>query len=335
MHRFERRRPLLRGRREASFAREQLRVEGAPRARLARRIRGHLRRLEPVALLAPRWSAPQAFLEDLALDLALGEPAVGCRTVSFRPLMSRSIPEAWNFLLRVLGELAGEDWSTRIVPMVCDRRGFFNASAMLLEQAQDEIDYPIALLAHGAEHLPVEVLEDLGQVWARYVDDVRDGRRCTLLLAGAVETPALGLGAAPRIDLADFGEVEATETLGLELGDLDPADVTRAARFSGGVPALVQALASGVRAADQPPSSPAALLRALGSVGDELRGALQGVLTMPDAAERLHTLLDGDLHPEDPALDAELILAGVVRRVKRPGAPQVTLRSPAFAAAVG
>src|SRR4051812_11808227 len=99
MHRAERRRILLEGRRSTVFDPDQVRMEEATRGRLARRLRGHLRRLEPVAMLTPRWSAPQGFLEDLALDLAVGEPEIGCRTVSFRPLMGRSAPEAWNFLL--------------------------------------------------------------------------------------------------------------------------------------------------------------------------------------------------------------------------------------------
>lgn len=333
MHRFERRQPLLKGRREAAFDPDQLRIEGAPRGRLARRIRGHLRRLEPIAMLTPRWSAPQGFLEDLALDLAVGEPEIGCRTVSFRPLMGRSAPEAWNFLLRVLGDMAGGDWSTRAVPMVCDRRGFLNAAAMLLDDAQDDAQYPIALLAHGAEHLPVEVLDDIAQAWGRYAEAVRTDRKCTLLLAGSVETPALDVGGATRIDLADFGELEAAESLVLQLGADNAAEVERAARFSGGVPALVQALAAGFTRADDLPTTPQDLLRAMGPVGAEIRGAVASAMTAPDTSERLHLLLDGEARLEDPDVDEALLLTGVIRRVRRIGGPHVALRSPAIATA--
>lgn len=285
-------------------------------------------------MLTPRWSAPQSFLEDLALDLAVGEPEIGCRTVSFRPLMGRSTPEAWNFLLRVLGDLVGVE-ELRIAPMVCDRRGFYNAAEMLFGRAQEETEYPIALLAHGAEHLPVEVLEDLCRVWGRYVEDVAADRRCTLLLAGSVETPALEVGPGSRIDLADFGEVEATESLVVQLGARDPAQVEWAARFSGGVPAIVQALAHGVARADDLPRSPTELLRAVGSVGDELRGAVQSALTLPDTAERLHSLLDGEPRFEEPDVDEPLLLSGVIRRVRRVGGPHVALRSPAIASVAG
>lgn len=332
MHRAERRKLLLEGRRDSVFDPEQLRIEGAPRGRLARRIRGHLRRLEPIAMLTPRWSAPQSFLEDLALDLAVGEPEIGCRTVSFRPLMSRSVPEAWNFLLRVLGELGGGEWGTAAMPMVCDRRGFFNAAAMLLDQAQEDAPYPIALLAHGAEHLPVEVLADIAQVWSAYAEQTAHDRRCTLLLAGSVDTPALGVGGSSRIDLSDFGEHEAADSLVMQLGIVDPEMLARAARFSGGVPAIVQALAA--CAEDGLPTNPADYLRAMGPVADEIRGAVHSALTAPATADRLTMLMDGEPQPEDPDVDPQLLFSGVIRRVRRLGAPHVALRSPAIAAAV-
>jgi hypothetical protein len=331
MHRAERRKVLLQGRRDTVFDPEQLRIEGAPRGRLARRIRGHLRRLEPIAMLTPRWSAPQSFLEDLALDLAVGEPEIGCRTVSFRPLMGRSAAESWNFLLRVLGELGGCEWGVRSVPMVCDRRGFFNAAAMLLDQAQEEAPYPIALLAHGAEHLPVEVLDDIAQVWSRFAEQVEHDRRCTLLLAGSVDTPALDVGGSSRIDLADFGELEAADSLVLQLGMIDPLELERAARFSGGVPAIVQALAVGTGRGF--PNSPAEYQRAMGPIAHEIRGAVQSALTAPDTADRLTMLLDGESQPEDPDVDSALLLSGVIRRVRTLSGPHVVLRSPAFASA--
>ena len=60
-------------------------VEDALRGRAARRIRLHVRRMEPVAVCTPRWSEPAAFLEDLALDLArpVREP------IDLAPLLKR------------------------------------------------------------------------------------------------------------------------------------------------------------------------------------------------------------------------------------------------------
>ncbi|MFZ5477497.1 MAG: hypothetical protein ACOZNI_12045 [Myxococcota bacterium] len=321
-----------RGRRAAPFDPELAHVEGALRSRTARKVRGHLRRLEPVAMLTPRWSAPQGFLEDLALDLAVGQPAVGCRTVSFRPLMGRTPPECWNFILRVLAELpSSADWGTRPVPMVCDRRGFYNAAEMLLATAHEQAPYPVALLGHGAEHLPVEVLGDLAQVWTRYLEQTSDGRRCTVMLAGAVETPALDVGGATRLSLTDFGEAEAAATMLLKAGPLDGDALQRAVRFSGGVPAIVDALATGATTGKLP-RLPADMLRLMGPVAEELKSAVEMALMTPATSERLHVLLDGEAHLEDYEVDHSLLMAGLVRHVRVPGLPRVALRAPALAA---
>lgn len=280
-------------------------------------------------MVTPRWSAPQAFLEDIALDLAVGEPAVGCRTVSFRPLMGRSTAEAWNFILRVLSDLSGSDY--RVVPTVANRRGFLYAGERLLDEAHGMAPYPVAVLGHGCEHLPVEVLIDVAQLWSDYARRATGTRRCTLLLAGSVDTPALDVGGAMRVELNDFGEGEAEATLTEGLHS-PGASVSRASRFSGGVPALVHALAIG-GAETGLPTHPEDLLRVMGPVADELRSAVNGALTSPRTADRFYELLHGVPLLEDPEVDRELHLAGLLRRVRVRGDDLVELRSPAIAAA--
>lgn len=335
MERSARRMNVLRARREYVFDRGQVHMEGAVRGKAARRVRSWLRRLEPVWMLTPRWSAPQAFLEDVALDLAVGHPEIGCRTVSLRPLMGRSVPEAWNFILRVLADLPGRDWSHRPVPMACDRRGFVNAARQLLDEAHETSEYPVALLAHGTEHLPVEVLDDLGQVWRNYLEQAEHARRCTVLFAGTVETPALQLGDVARLDLCDFGEAEAVAAMLMRTGPIDPIALDRAVQFTGGVPALVDALAAGALGERILPTSHAGLLRTMGPMADELRGAVAMAMTTSDTADRLHELLDGEPHPTEPDLDRSLLLAGIVRRVRGSGVPHVILRAPALATVAG
>jgi hypothetical protein len=323
---------VWRSRQGSTFDREHAYTEAAIRGRTARRVRTNLRRLEPVAMLTPRWSAPQGFLEDLALDLAVGEPAVGCRTVSFRPLLGRAPAEAWNFLLRVLADLAGPGWQTRPLPLVVDRRGFYNAAEMLLDEAHNDAAYPVALLGHSCEHLPVEVLEDLALVWARYAERAREGRRCTVLLAGSVDSPALDVGGAVRVDLCDYAEAEAAASLVMHVGAIPPRLLEKAARFSGGVPALVNALGEGA-GREAFPSLPEDMLRAMGPVADDLRASLQHALTNPDAAERLYQLMPGEPLVEEPAIDRELLMAGLLRRARGIGVPRVELRTPAIALA--
>ncbi|GDX79340.1 hypothetical protein LBMAG42_11510 [Deltaproteobacteria bacterium] len=332
MNRNARRLQFWHDRKEATFDPEMVHTEAAIRARTARRVRTNLRRLEPVAMLTPRWTVPQGFLEDIALDLAVGEPAIGCRTVSFRPLLGRQPAEAWNFILRVIGDLGSPGWHQRALPMVVDRRGFYNAAEMLLDEAHQDAPDPVALLAHSCETLPVEVLEDLALVWARYAERAREDRRCTILLAGSVDSPALDVGGAVRIDLSDFAEAEAAAALVMQVGAIPPRLLEKAARFSGGVPALVDALGHGTgRGAF--PSLPEDMLRTMGPVGEELRAAVQSALTSPEVAERLYELMLGEPLVEEPSVDRDLMMAGLLRRTRELGEPKVELRTPAIAAA--
>lgn len=330
MERTTRRLALWKAKRDTVFDRELIEAESAQRGRTARRVRAQLRRLEPVAMVTPRWSAPQAFLEDIALDLAVGEPAVGCRTVSFRPLMGRSVGEAWNFILRVLADLAPNE--DGVVPTVADRRGFLYVAERLLAQAHEESPYPVAVLAHGCEHVPVEVLTDIAHLWTEYLARAAGVRRCTLLLAGSIDTPALDVGGALRVHLTDFSENEAELQLDGTVR-ASHSSIAKASRFSGGVPAILQAIQNG--AADAAlPSHPEDLLRVMGPVADELRAAVTAALTSPKTADRLYELLPGVPVVEDPIVDRELLMAGLLRRVRVRGDNLVELRTPAIAAAM-
>lgn len=306
-------------------------VEGALRGRTARRARAMMRRMQTVALLTPRWTAPQSFLEDLALDLAVGEPAVACRTVALRPLMGRSEPECWNFLLHLMAELAGPDADRRPLPIVGSRSGFQHAAEYLLDRADDEVEMPAALLAHGAEHVPVDVLKDLADAWGQYHHRSGADRRIGLLVAGAVATPVLLDSMDATLDLGDYGQAEAAATLVMQLGPVPNAMLQRAARFSGGVPSLVQALAAGVTERAVLPTDTDAMLRCLGGMADEIRAAVSMAVMNLDVAERFYAISDGASHPEIPALDEPLRMAGLIRRVRTGASARVELRSPALA----
>jgi hypothetical protein len=335
MERQQRRMVVFRGRSGAEVDPEVHLVENALRGRTARKARALLRRLERVALVTPRWSAPQGFLEDLALDLAVGEPKLACRTVAMRPVMGRTEAEAWNYLLRVIAELAGPDAARRPVPMVCTRAGFQHAADHLLDRAHAEAPLPVALLGHGAEHLPLDVLQDLSEAWARYAERVEGPRRCTLLLAGSARTPALSSGMSATLDLGDYGPSEAAATMVLQMGPVPIPMLQAAARFSGGVPALVHALATGVAEHATLPTDADAMLRCLGPMADELRSVVSMALMSLDAADRFYALADGGAHPEVPALDDALRNAGLVRRTRGAAGSRVELRSPALALVAG
>ncbi len=319
---------------DGRFDADQHALETALRGRSARKVRAHLRRMEPVVLLAPRWSDVPGFLEELSLDLAVGEPAVGCRTVSFRTLKGRTVGEAWQFTLHVFGQLGRRGWRHRQPTTVADRRGFRWSMEQLLETAHREAPHRVALLAHGAEHLPVEVMEDLAACWSDYRERHPEGRRCTVLLAGSVDAPWLSLLGSRRVELDDYGEAEAAAAIVGAAGPLPIATLAETARFTGGIPRLVRAVGEAARRGGVP-DSPEALLLAAGPVADEMRGAVDIVSAHDHLADRLHMLEPGEPLPEVEEVDHPLRMAGLVRRVRVPGGPAVVLRAPAIRTLLG
>lgn len=313
------------------FDPEQHYVEAALRGRTARKVRAHLRRLEPLVLTTPRWSHPQTFLEAIALDLAVGEPSVSCRTVSLRPLKGRADPEAWSFVLQILGGMGGHS-GRAMVPIVAGSRGFQTVALDMLQRAQERSESPLALLAHGAENLPIGVLEDLGQIWARFMEKYPSGRRATMLLAATVDASRLALDAASKVELADFGEAEAAATLIGHTGPAPRSHLESAARFSGGIPAVVAHIGRASRERGVMPRSQAGLVRAMGPLADEMRMAVDIVNADSAQADRLQQLLSGEPLVEVPEVDRPLLLSGLLRRVRLPGEDRVLLRAPAIGA---
>ncbi len=330
MNRLERRLRILRGKRLGTFDPEQHYLESALRGRTARKVRAELRRMDPVILLTPRWSRSQAFLEDLALDLAVGLPPIGCRTVSFRPLKGKGETDAWVYVLAVLAQLSVDRWTEARAPLVCSRLGFRTAAVELLLRAQDRPGARVALLAHGAEYLPFEVLIDLSTAWLEFTRMQPQGRRTTLLLAATVDAPHIQLGDARRVMLQDLGEAEAAASLVSRMGMVSPMRLETAAQFTGGIPDVVEALGIGARQLGQLPPSASGMVRALGPLADEIRSAVDIAASDPLVAERLEQFLEGEALNEEPIVDRTLVMAGLLRRTHQDGAEKVVLRAPAI-----
>ncbi len=320
---------------EAYVHPQQLAAESAHRGRSARAVRTALRRGDSVALLTPRWSCPQAFLEDVALDLAVSEPGIGCRTVNLCPLRGRNRVAAWQFLLRILAQLASPSRSELRIPTVAERKGFRLVAGELLARAQENAPNPVALMAHGAEHLPVDVAEDLLLVWESYASARPGDRRCMLLLGGTSNAPALRDFEGRPVELADFGQAETTQVLGRMVGPRLSPRVKGAADFTGGVPALVQAVGRHARLRRKLGNDEWALLSTVGDIGDEIRGVVDILVSDHRLAARLDMLLPGQPVRLEPELDTRLITAGLARRASGPGPERICIRAPAIAAMVG
>lgn len=329
--------------REAThFDPQQHYLELALRSRSARQVRTWLRRMDPVFVATPRWSRPQGFLEEIALDLAVGEPAIGCRTLGCRPLKNRSPQEAWGFLLQVFGQL-GRGGELELAPSTAvERKGFHFGLSQVLEQAHRSSRHRLAVLMHGIEHLPVEVLSDLCDEWRAYSDRHPEGVRVALLLAGAEKPRWLDLPGLREGVLEDYSEAETIAALVYRCGKLPPRQLRLLAAFTGGVPDVVESVVAQLRAQASAPAGAAgrrtdaeALVQGLGALGDEMRGALDIVAAQGDLSDRLSMLASGTVWPEWLDLDAPLIEAGLVKRVRCHGLPHVALRASALSTMLG
>lgn len=322
---------------QGAFDAAQPLLEVAVRERSARKVRAHLRRMEAVVLVTPRWSRPQGFLEGIAMDLAVSRPALSCRTASLRHLKGRTVTEAWRSALGLISQLAGTNASALQLAVPGSRQGFRHTVTALMTRVNELATGPSALLCHGAEYLPLEALEDLSLGWLDFAEAHPDraDRRVTLMLAGCVDVPIFDLGGAPRVTLTDYGEAEAAAALVGQTGPAVRMLLEGAARFTGGVPAMVDALGEGARRLGAIPRSQSGLIRALGPIADEIRGAVDIVAADSHVAERLDQLSGGEPREEEPSLDAPLLTAGLVRRVRTPGVPSVMLRAPAIGQLLG
>jgi hypothetical protein len=317
----------------ARFDPNQHQLEAALRGRVGRRVRASMRRMEPVLLSVPRWSQPERFLEDLALDLAVGQPGIGCRTVDLSPLKGRRASEAWQFTLHLFSQLGRKAWRQGASSMVVHRGGFRFALGEMLEEAHRTAPHPVALLAHGAQHLPVEIVADLRSVWNDYWNSHPEGTRCTLLLATAVGTDAVGIDGMTPVSLVDYGADEAATRLGHVRTSVVPSRLAEAVVFTGGIPGLVDAV--GQLGGRDLPAEDDALLYSLGPLVDEIRGAVDIVNMDSALSDRLHSLIHGQPVPEAPSVDDPLRVAGLVRAFRSHGSRHVVIRAPAIATLLG
>lgn len=302
-------------------------LDTALRGRAARSVRARLRRMEPVVLTAPPWAGVPRFLEDLSLDLAVGEPAVGCRAVSFRPVHGRPRAEAWQLTLQLFGQLGQRGWHQAAPSSVADRRGFRWALEERIEAAHASSPHRVALLARDVEHLPVELLEDVAMVWSDYRERHAVDRRCTVLLATTDSADWLNLASAPKVELVDFADAEAVSSIVGRCGPMPVADLAEVARLTGGVPGLIEKVSDVARRTGALPVRPADLLECLGPVAGELRAAVDQAIAHDPLADRLMSLRPGELTEEEPEVDVPLLRAGLLRKVRSGDGPRIALRA--------
>ncbi|MEQ1571317.1 MAG: hypothetical protein ABMA64_37160 [Myxococcota bacterium] len=282
--------------------------------------------MEPVVLVAPRWSQAREFLDDVALDLLVGEPMIRARTLSLHPLEGRTPHQAWSWLVLAMQEfcvlpLEGPAWQ------VVSRRGFRHVMRELFARADE--GGRRCLMIHGLQHIHVEALRDLIEVFGDHRRESLAEPRFNLLLAGSIDAPHFDFGDAERLTLPDFDEEEALEALVEWLGPNDAARLRELVRAVGGVPALLDRLGALGRL---PESDRGQLWTALGAVAHELRRAYDIVAADEQLQGRLEQLAREGAQVPNPMTDEHLLRAGLVRTIGHSDRSRRTvLRAPLIA----
>lgn len=319
---------IMRGKKtQGAFDQGQYYLEAAARGRVARKLRHHLRRMTPVVLHTPRWSQAPRFLDDLAVDLAVGEPHVEARTLSMAPTQGRSVYEGRTWVLRGITEFCSIDLGGPVTQAV-DRKGFRHILAELLTRT--EHGPRKALLLHGVEHLNVEARADLIEIYADYLAHAGTARRLNLVLASSLDPDTLYLPGAEHLVLQDFGETEALESLVEWAGATSHDLLWSAVDLVGGVPALLDAVGAHAEQTGRFAATREELWRALGPLADEVRGAVSIVVSDDVLADRLEEVARRGPVEADPELDERLERAGLLHRLPRGSSSRVIMRAPVF-----
>lgn len=327
-HRLHRRTALLRAKRDGAFDPGQYWHEGADRQRAMRKLRALLRLMQPVILSTPRWSQAHRFIEDLAVDLSVGQPAIQGHVLSLQAVQGKSALQAWAWVMARFTDLCSISVDRRFAQAV-SRDGFRTLFANLLRQAQGGPRR--CLMLYGLEAVHLDALRDLLDVYEQHMLEARDRRRINLLIAGTVDVPALGANVT-RMTLPDYGKAEAIEALVEIVGPQPTARLERLIGAVGGVPAVIERLAAeGPAAIEDAVATREGVWRRLGPVGAEIRSAFAIVSADNALSQRLEQLAREGPSPEMPDRDPRLVRAGLVRFTRKGKAKLTGVRAPVFA----
>lgn len=331
-NRLVRRVTLLKARRAGSFDPDQSYHEGAWRGRVARQCRVALRRQQVLFLLAPRWSRPDRFLDELASDLLIGRPRVSCAVLPLAVVHGRAPHEIEGYILRAVAEVANLDPSGAAYQPVT-RDGF---REILAGQLARTVGGPRrALLLLGVEHVSLDLIQDIYDTLIAHAAHTGGRRSFNVLFSGSVGLPRARFPEIVQQMLPDFGPDEAAQAVHEYVDLASERDADLAAALVGGVPALLHAVGVGAEKSRALPTTQEAIWESLGPLADELRAAVAIVAADQSQADRLETLAREGSCSIAPEVDGRLIRAGVIRGVPRVRSPRVVVRAPILAQLAG
>lgn len=332
MNRLTRRLNILRAKRNGCFDPDQPYLEQAARAQAARRVRVLMRQQRPVALLTPRWSRPDRFLDELSVNLQVGRPRVAARVVPLGVVHGHAVHEVWDFLLQAIVECCHlELKGPASQPM--QKQGFRTLLRGLLART---VGGPRrALLLLGTEHLDLPTLQELAGALLDHHKKFGRDARFNILFAGSAPLPRGGMEHVRRIALPDLAVDEAVMALHEYVDRGDHKDIELASALAGGMPALLHAVGTYAEREGEIPTTQEGIWQAIGPLADELRAAVDIVAADGSLAERLEDVARSGTLPLDAKVDGSLVRAGLLRGVPRSRRPRVTVRAPLIAQLAG
>jgi hypothetical protein len=243
------------------------------------------------------------------------------------PLQGRTASQAWAWVVQAITEFCGVPLEGAAWQAV-SRSGFRQVMRQLLATVQSGPRR--CLLMHGMQHLPLECLYDLIQVFDEYLHKHREEQRnFNLLMCGSIDTPAFEVEGLLRLTLPDFASDEALGALVETVGPIDRGILEAVTSLVGGVPALIDGLAGAApKQLAEVVRSRDSIWRCLGKFSHELRSAFDIVEADEALSDCLEHIADGtDTGRSKQA--AQLLRAGLVRPQKR-DSDELTLRAPMF-----
>jgi hypothetical protein len=230
------------------------------------------------------------------------------------PLEGRTLHQAWHWLVLAISEFCSLH-QVEAASSIVSRTGFRHALAEVLRRAEAGGGRR-CLMIHGLEHLHVEALRDLIEVFGEHRGARTGPPALNLLLAGSIDAPHVDLEGLERMSLPDFAPAEGLEALveHLGLGDLEAWRALVEA--TGGIPAVVDCFgAEGAGRVGEAAADRRAAWQVLGPLAAEIRQAFEIVASDSALQDRLEAITRTGPQPADPR-DERLIRAGLVRSAR-------------------
>ena len=320
------------------------------RGRTVQRVTTLVQSSQAVAILAPPWSSPRQFLEEVSGQLALSDPSIGSVQLEVGHLQGRTAAVQMSALLGGVWRLAHSGklfrYATKTHMRSAERRarecqlylGDRRSFRLMLAEAFDHFQQygrgRMLLSLMGLDKIEAEVISDFGLAWGAARGRYPEGFRLEILGLANGESKWLQMPGGQTIHLVDY---DSDETL--ERFDAHGVSArTGLAKWCGGIPGIVDAVLALNRAGEKLPQTLSIAevgaydrLSPMRKIAMQMRQSIEQFSLHAGFNTRLRHLLACTQDKECREVDLPLLHAGLIRRMD--GAMisptrQVVLRAP-------